>query len=75
MYQLGVLREHATGVARWKWCPAVTAGCQLSLIDQYVNGLVGDIDPNQITIAQESDRTTVRCFWSNVANAQTGCAA
>ena len=73
--KLGELREHATGVARWKWRPAVTAGCELSFIDQYVDALVRDIDPNQITIPDKSNWTCVHRFWRDVANTQTGCAA
>src|SRR5690554_5601431 len=32
--ELGVLCENATGIARGKWSPAFTAGCQLGLVDE-----------------------------------------
>ncbi len=70
VHELGVLGQNATGIARGKRFPTVTAGTQLGLIDDQVESASGDIDPYQITIAHEGDGTCVHRFGSYVADAQ-----
>ena len=75
MHERGVLCENATRVARRKRFPAVSAGFELGVVDEYVECSSCDIDPYQITIAHEADGSAIYCLGCYVANTQSGCAA
>jgi hypothetical protein len=53
----------------WQRLPSDLTGFKFCWIYQEIEATIWDIDPNQVAILDEGDRSPVDCFWSNVAYA------
>src|SRR3712207_2563970 len=69
--ELGVLGEHAAGVAGLRRGPALAAAGQLLLVDQQVEGPGGEVEADAVAVPDEGDRPAVGGLGRDVTDAQS----
>src|SRR3954447_21270411 len=72
LHHLGVLAEDAAGVLRLVGSPAVPTGGGPGVLDGDIQGAVGHVEGDLVTVAHEGDRAGVDGLGGDVAHAQAG---